>query len=130
MSGIAIDPQTIHRRQEARKAAALVVELIQDVLDDALPDEREIVRGAILEALGAGDQTTPAAPISAMTDQQARQFGRRSMPFGRHKGRRVDEVPLDYLVWLADHAALFVADLRRYCRSPRLQSEMNTSGDE
>jgi hypothetical protein len=24
------------------------------------------------------------------------------MPFGKHKGKRLDEVPADYLLWLAD----------------------------
>lgn len=55
----------------------------------------------------------------AMTDEQAREFGRQSVSFGRHFGRRYDDVPLDYWEWLADENA----KVQRYLRSRRIMAE-------
>lgn len=30
----------------------------------------------------------------------------KTMPFGKHKGERIDEIPSDYLRWLLDNANL------------------------
>ena len=61
-----------------------------------------------------------------MTDGEARRFGQEQIRFGKHKGHRIDAIPLDYLTWLADGRDEFVQDLRRYCRSRRVQTEMET----
>lgn len=70
---------------------------------------------------------TPADEHNPMSDVQARAFGERAIPFGQHKGRRVDEVPMDYLCWLADSPEDFKGELRRYLRSNRLQREQDQS---
>ena len=56
-----------------------------------------------------------------MSPDQAKRFGREVMPFGMHKGDKVDEVPLDMLSWYADQR--FTDDLRRYLKSERIQKE-------
>ena len=59
-----------------------------------------------------------------MTDQEARAFGQQeTMPFGEFAGMRVDEVPLDRLLWYADQS--FTDDLRRYLESNRIKNESN-----
>jgi len=65
-------------------------------------------------------QPTPD-PLKAglMTDDQSREFGRRTMYFGMHLGKRYDEAPLDYLEWLADQNV----ELARYVGSRRVQAE-------
>ncbi len=45
------------------------------------------------------------------------------MPFGKHKGRRVSEVPKDYLRWLIAHCARFEPDLRQAIED-RLKSRL------
>lgn len=54
-----------------------------------------------------------------MSDERSRAFGRRTVDFGRHRGERYDDVPLDYLEWLADQGA----ELQAYLESRRLKTE-------
>lgn len=59
-----------------------------------------------------------------MSDVQARAFGASTIGFGKHQGKRVDDVPIEYLHFLVDEAGgQFVKQLRRYLRSERVQRE-------
>lgn len=58
---------------------------------------------------------------SAMSDDEARQYGRSVMEFGLHKGSRVDDVPLEYLTWLVSANA----KMARYLRSRRIAAELD-----
>ena len=60
---------------------------------------------------------------TAMNQQESREFGQEVIPFGKHQGIRVDEIPLDYLEWYADLD--FVDKARRYLRSRRIREENN-----
>lgn len=60
----------------------------------------------------------PAA-VRPMDDDDARRFGRKTLCFGIHRDKRYDEVPLDYLEWLADQNLA----LSRYLASRRVQRE-------
>jgi hypothetical protein len=64
------------------------------------------------------------SPIAsgAMSDEQAREFGKKHIRFGQHSGDRYDAVPLDYLEWLSDANA----ELARYLGSRRIQAEQAT----
>ena len=57
------------------------------------------------------------------SDAQARAWGATRMPFGKHQGARIDEVPLEYLELLAAPND-FTLHLRRYLASPRIQAEL------
>jgi hypothetical protein len=56
---------------------------------------------------------------TAMSDDAARRFGDQIITFGVHQGQRYDDVPLEYLEWLADQNAALV----RYVRSRRVKAE-------
>lgn len=56
---------------------------------------------------------------TAMSDEEARRFGGQIITFGVHQSKRYDDVPLDYLEWLADQNAALV----RYVRSRRVKAE-------
>ena len=60
-------------------------------------------------------------PVRPMTQQEARDFGSETVPFGKFNNVAVDSVPMDWLRWLADQT--FVDDLRRYLESERVKSE-------
>lgn len=69
----------------------------------------------------------PAPPEpQPMSDLQAKAFGASLMTFGKHAGTRIDQVPLEYLLWLADAPDEWKADLRRYLKSRRVQIEQDT----
>lgn len=58
-----------------------------------------------------------------MNDAELREFGRSTMPFGVHLGKRIDNVPIEYLDWLLGNAAEFLVKVRQYLNSPRIQAE-------
>ena len=66
----------------------------------------------------------PESPKQArpepMTDAEAKQFGRRKMPWGKFCGLQVGEAPIDYLLWL-DEQRGFCYELRRYILSDYAQ---------
>lgn len=58
-----------------------------------------------------------------MRDSESREFGKRTMPYGLYKGRRVDDVPLKYLEWLTKQTFLEPNRILAYFRSPRIAKE-------
>jgi len=120
---------TIEANIAARKAAHTIHDLARDEAfnhqGQAAVHFWESLNGLVADVL----PVTPAktAPIPAMTDAEARQFGQTTMPFGKHSGQRVDEVPIDYLEWL-DEQPDFRRDLNRYLRSERVSEESNAPG--
>jgi hypothetical protein len=69
---------------------------------------------------------TPSPPAAASPVRQfdALRFGDREMPFGKHRGQRIREIPRNYLSWLAEaigtsrDADRFKGDLRRWLAEP------------
>ncbi len=54
-----------------------------------------------------------------MTDEESKQFGHTLVSFGKHQGCHYDDVPLDYLEWLADRNV----EVLRYIKSRRIKKE-------
>jgi hypothetical protein len=69
-------------------------------------------------------QRVVESSVRPMEYQEVLAFGKTSMPFGKHAGRCVDAVGLDYLTWLNDQYD-FRLDLRRYMAAPCIQSEIS-----
>ena len=67
-------------------------------------------------------------PLAAMTDAEAKAFGREIMSFGKHKGDKLRDIPLEYLAWLADQARFHI-DVMRYFRSGDVRREGNETDD-
>lgn len=61
--------------------------------------------------------------VAPFSDAGAEAFGRQEMPFGKHKGERIDDVPMDYLEWFASQTDSFKRDLNRYLLSKRVSRE-------
>lgn len=59
---------------------------------------------------------------TAMTDAQRREFGTSLVEFGRYRGQRVDDVPLDYWEWFTDENT----KVRRYLENRRIMAERET----
>lgn len=110
---------TLDHNIAMRKAAEDLIEL---ATTEYGRDERfwEVVRNHAVAF--APMPPSPPETIAPLSDEAARKFGRIVLSFGLHRGKRYDEVPLDYLEWLADSRT----DLVRYIRSRRIQSEHET----
>lgn len=112
----------------ARQAAETVVDLIngelrtlidahtQDALIPFFATLRECYGDNLTVEVVKEVERAPRGP-RPMTDDEARAFERRSMPWGKHKGKLISEVPLDYLDWVLDQPDTFKVDIERYVRS-------------
>ena len=121
----------IKARRLADDALTLIIELLAESRDNRGGDFGRRFWRAIAEAATkqAGDSPAAsgqdAAAQPAMTDEESRRFGQTPMRFGKHAGDRIDDVPIDYLIWLAEYQRNnFKDDLRRYVQSRRVQAEL------
>lgn len=123
--------ERIQQRIDARREADEVAALISGSLaalpnDDARVQFWKRLRSTtpILVDGNAGDaKPEKPEPLLPMSDRESKEFGGKPMEFGKHKGTRVDEVPLEYLLWLSQTKDQFKIDLRRYVMSRRIQAE-------
>jgi hypothetical protein len=73
----------------------------------------------------------PAGSRAAARTFDAKRFGDRQMPFGKHRGRRIRQIPRNYLSWLAEaigtsqDADRFKGDLRRWLAAPETPPNLN-----
>jgi hypothetical protein len=94
------------------------------VHDDALTEFQSLVDCRPEEVLDVA--TKPAVSLTATSSRKfdPSKFSARTMPYGKHKGVSIGEVPKQYLRWLADApstikgSARFKADLRKWLSSP------------
>ena len=84
-------------------------------LDDPARYFREVHR-MLSEVLNVPGETTDK--VDSMSEEEARSWERRPMPFGQHK----DE-PLDYLLFIDGDD--FRTQLRRYLKSESIQQEQS-----
>lgn len=81
-------------------------ELIREEMESRDPVAQRIianrVRLAIEEWIKAGEN--PPQPVPPMNDAEVRRCELEIMPFGKHHGEQIRDVPFDYLEWLADES--------------------------
>lgn len=129
-----------------RLAAETIIDLISDELKRLLDQSgihpsdavgRAAVIAPFFETLRdcyGSNLTIVAEPESPrgpqpMSDAQARAFGQRRMPWGKHKDTPIDAVPLDYLEWCASRPDEFKEELNRYLMSRRVRVEQEAAGE-
>jgi hypothetical protein len=98
-----------------RKAAHAILEL---ACDEGGISVRfwEIIRDHALKFAPLKEKQQQFRP---MTDDEAKRFGRSVVNFGVHRDKCYDDVPLDYLEWLADRNV----EVLRYIKSRRIRAE-------
>lgn len=105
----------IHARKEG-EAAYSFLEDVERALESPLEKTRfwETVLNKIAKEKGSNE------PQSYMDDKEAREFEKRTLDFGKYRGRRIEEVPLTYLDWLVGQSETFMATTRRYLLNPKV----------
>ena len=105
----------------ARKSAEAVIDLINGELrtlidqhgQDSLIPFFATLRECYGENLTIRIETRPPGP-KPMNAAEARAFGQRRMPWGKHKGKLISETPVDYLQWVLDQPDTFKVEIERY----------------
>lgn len=125
-----MDQETIRARIDARKRASTVADLASDEAIQLPEAARVTFWGELWKLCGTPPRKAPQGPaIEPMTDRQARTFGAVAMPFGAHKGKRIDEIPLEYLGQITEPSP-FIGQIRRYLASRRIQAEQPDRPEE
>lgn len=118
-----MDEKTILDNKHGREAAHTVAEFARldsiGMSDGCRLRFWESLRDEIAKELPTPVVSSPRQ----MTEAEVRAFGREKMRYGIHGGKFIDEVPLDYLEWLATDSTEFIRKVRQYLNSPRIQSE-------
>ena len=109
----------------ARKAADEAFELMSLAISEQSlsPEAAAKAWRSIGDRIDAVTQTErePVESPNVMSDQEAKRFERSIVSFGKHKGKAIKDVPLDYLLWVDGDE--FRGDLRRYLKREDVQRE-------
>ena len=99
----------------ARQAAEAIIAL---AIDEYGHNDRfwSIIRDKALTFAPLPERIEPVRP---MADDEARKFGRSVVNFGIHRDKCYDDVPLEYLEWIADKNL----EVLQYIRSRRIKAE-------
>ena len=111
--------------RKARDVARQVWDLALDESKDfkqRASDEFWRFLAGVLKAAHPKLFLTKSVPISAMSPLEAKRFAHETMEFGKHSGKAIGDVPLDYLDWLAGQPDFHVR-LNRYLRSAAINLE-------
>ena len=110
----------IEKNMKAAGAAAIVAAFVDEEFE--FHGDRFLEELALMLPKKLCKPKEKKAPLlRPMTQQEARNFGSVTVPFGKYNNVAVDNVPMDWLQWLADQT--FVDNLRRYLESERVKSE-------
>jgi len=115
------DDATIRQRIHGREQAILCLEMIEA---DSMPAAALEAFSAEIEKRCAPPRPTPRPGPPPMNDSESAAFGQVALPYGKHQGTKVDDVPLAYLEWMANpEDSDLVRSLRRYLASDRVRRE-------
>ncbi|OHB80873.1 MAG: hypothetical protein A2W31_11495 [Planctomycetes bacterium RBG_16_64_10] len=70
-----------------------------------------------------------ATLVQPMTNSEARVFEQETIEFGKHAGTKFKDVPLDYLIWLADKCRRTWRKIHAYLDSDRVRGELRDLED-
>lgn len=117
--------EEIKQRMAARMEARQIVELITTTHGAYRAHEQEAFTTALRNELNLVLASAEAkVDVEPMSDEVARRFGNNTMGFGKYVGQRIDEIPIDYLLWFVEQKDTFKQELRRYIKSRRVQAEI------
>ena len=105
----------IDRNIKDRQEAEELFELIFD--GDRRQRFWETIRDLAVAKLPQPKERVDSVP--AMSDLASITFECQLMPFGKHQGREIGCVPVDYLIWLSEGGDDFRRQLQMYFKSER-----------
>ncbi len=118
---------SVERNKKARECAEATADLVTQESHNLPEEGRERFWEVLAKELkGHLPDQKRNFNFEPMTDREARLFGEEEMKFGKFRGKYIDEVPLDYLEYLADAQRMFSTKIRRYLESKRIKQEIRS----
>lgn len=118
-----MDFRKITRNMEIRKQAEEAAQLLkEEYLEDLTEEEQDRFWSNLFDKASGLLNSIPE-PDHPLTYEQAMEWaGRAKIPFGKHQGKRVIDVPASYLDWLEGQPD-FRRELRAYTGSRYYQQQ-------
>lgn len=120
-----VDFKKISRNMDIRKMAEQAKVLIDEFLDEnKLTDEEKerAWKNILNNVFGHEDSADKVSPSPMTYDEARRYYHNTTIDFGKHKGKKIDEIPFSYLEWL-DNQPDFRRDLHRFLTSSFVKSQ-------
>jgi hypothetical protein len=92
----------------------------EELIEDLGGESPDYCQGFLRAIKAALEQEQKEIDLKAMSDEESKRFGNQIIEFGKYRGKRYDDVPLDYWQWLADENN----KIQRYLRSQRIKKEL------
>lgn len=122
---MAKDDPTVLSNIACRESAEALIKLAADFPESRLIRFWETVRDMAAARLPAKPEPPAPRGLRPMSAAQAQLFAQELMPFGAHKGKRVECVPAHYLIWLVEEKVdRFSLFLMRYVNSDYFQAQL------
>lgn len=109
--------ETLKRRVAG---SLLAVELMTFIKNEDMGDA-DYMRG-LIDRIERDTSSKPIEDVADVKPEPIARLGAIEMPFGAHKGKSLDDVPLEYLDWLCSSQEGFYKNLRAYLKHPELES--------
>ena len=81
----------------------------------------DFMRG-LIDRIERDSSSKPIEDVGEVKPEPIARIGATEMPFGAHKGKSLDDVPLEYLDWLCSSQEGFYKNLKAYLKHPELES--------
>lgn len=118
---MSIDPDKVKAKIAARQAATKVAAELD------FPGDYEIdCAEAFIDQLKR--QLPQRAQLTLSKPPPLARLAATTLPFGKHSGKRLDEVPGEYLEWLISEQEEFYKDLRAYLTHPNREEPSDGNG--
>lgn len=117
-----MDSAKIQENMRQREIAEYVYEFIRETFEaENFKDPARFAK-LLIDVITEKHLRTPDVNPGVMPVDQAKEFEKKSMPFGEFVNVKIKDVPLDRLKWYADQR--FIDDLRAYLKSRIIQLEI------
>lgn len=120
----------ISQNVETSKAVSALIDLGFDLARESCLDAQHVRLFWQNVIQSAGDivndpplTTKEEEDVHPMSNAECRRFECKIMPWGKHKGEKIRDVPLAYLAFIADKPDEFKEDCKRYLLNDRIQNE-------
>lgn len=121
-----MNQQELEKRIDFKKRGREAAKQLVDLIHEDTVDQGSFYQEGFWEELIHRFSDFIAKPVKQevepMSEMQAQEFGKTTMTYGKHQGKRIDDIEISYLEWLSTGNE-FQRDLRRYLASKRIRRE-------
>jgi hypothetical protein len=129
---VMVDWKKLSRNMDVRVKAEEIKKLIDEMFDEEkfTDEEKQRAWGVILNEVFDRDDADEKMSVAPMSYNEARRwYHNHILTFGKHKDKKIEDVPFEYLSWLAWQPD-FRRDLNRFLASEFVKTQQYLKGSK